>query len=207
MIQPDSESTTTLLLSGQKKYPKNILFNNIHAGSKNLFWSYLTNYSWWSHDSMTYGMVYIKATFFFFWPDCIFAGPWLCSLDTSPHVAIWQVWRLHLANKAVRTTTKMSLLVIGTGRQNPPGCRVRVSRVRVRVGICAPWLNPYPRSGLPGYPHVICHRLWCDYSASSSLPNGRFRTLVTSTLPLPPHIWKEQGGMGVLHPISPPGMY
>ena len=39
--------------------------------------------------------------FSFFWPDCISAGPWLSSLDTSSHVAIMQTWRLYLATKAI----------------------------------------------------------------------------------------------------------
>ena len=38
--------------------------------------------------------------FYFFWPDCKFAGPWLCSQDTSPHVAITQSWRLHLGKRS-----------------------------------------------------------------------------------------------------------
>jgi hypothetical protein len=38
------------------------------------------------------------------------------------------------------------------GFQNPPGFTGRVCQVRVRVGLCRPSVNPYPRHGLPGYP-------------------------------------------------------
>jgi hypothetical protein len=53
------------------------------------------------------------------------------------------------------------------GFQNPPGFMGRVCRVRVRVGLCRPSLNPYPQHGLPGYPHCDPSHQWC---ASSSPP-------------------------------------
>src|SRR5260221_1615540 len=33
------------------------------------------------------------------------------------------------------------------------GLRVGYARVRDRVGLCRPSLNPYPRHGFPGHPH------------------------------------------------------
>ncbi|KAH9014414.1 hypothetical protein EDB85DRAFT_1899226 [Lactarius pseudohatsudake] len=42
---------------------------------------------------------------------------------------------------------------ITTGRQNPYGSRVRVTRVRVRVAILGPVPNPYPWHGYPRFRH------------------------------------------------------
>ena len=42
-------------------------------------------------------------------------------------------------------------IVIGRGMANPQGWRVRIARVRVRVGIWIPLKNSYPWQGFQGY--------------------------------------------------------
>jgi len=79
---------------------------------------------------------------FFFWPDCIFAGPWLCSLDTSPHVAIWQVWRLHLAIRL-------------PGCERIPGNPLPGVWVSRRVRLCGP--VPVPVHTPATYPHGFAY--------------------------------------------------
>jgi hypothetical protein len=59
-----------------------------------------------------------------------FVGTWLCRSDNECKMDLFRANMLMLLKPWI---------VIGTGRQNPPGCRVRVIRVRVRVGIYQPW--------------------------------------------------------------------
>ncbi|KAH9031300.1 hypothetical protein EDB84DRAFT_1438923 [Lactarius hengduanensis] len=54
-----------------------------------------------------------------------------------------------------KTLTFWMPLGITTGRQNPYGSRVRVTRVRVRVAILGPVPNPYPWHGYPRFRHYL----------------------------------------------------